>query len=78
MNKLRQRPESLIRVMIGLVFVSEGLQKFFFPDDLGTAKIPNFINPGFWKTAHDSRTGFAMSMGLLFLILLSSNKASLK
>lgn len=37
----------LIRVMVGLVFVSEGLQKFLFPDVLGSGRFAKigFSNP---------------------------------
>lgn len=34
-----------------------------------STKIPIFIESGFWKMAHDSRTDFAMLLGSIFLFL---------
>ena len=119
----------VIRLMVGLVFLSEGLQKFLFPGALGsgrfetlgipapsffgpfvgsveivcgtlvvlglfariaaiplfgvitvailTTKVPQFLNKGFWVTAHDGRTDFSMLMGLIFLLLAGSGALSL-
>ncbi len=40
----------LIRLIVGLVFLSEGIQKFLFPESLGTGRFLQigFSNPGFW------------------------------
>jgi uncharacterized membrane protein YphA (DoxX/SURF4 family) len=114
----------LIRLAVGAVFLSEGIQKFLFPDDVGagrfakiglpspellapfvgnfeivcgtlilfglftrlaalpllivittaiyTTKLPILANSGFWKMAHESRTDFAMLLGLLFLLLVGA------
>src|SRR6516225_7114836 len=114
----------LIRVMVGWVFLSEGIQKFLFPDALGvgrftkigipapqffapfvggveivcgvllivglltrlasipllidilvaiaTTKIPMLFKEGFWKTAHEARTDYAMLLGLVFLLLVGA------
>jgi uncharacterized membrane protein YphA (DoxX/SURF4 family) len=111
----------LVRLMVGGVFLSEGIQKFLFPDELGvgrflkigipaphlmapfvgvvevscgvllllglltrlvavpliidmlvaigTTKIPLFLQEGFWKTAHEARTDYAMLLGTLFLLI---------
>lgn len=122
--------KSLIpRLIVGLVFLSEGIQKFLFPDLVGvgrftkigfenaeflayfvasfeiicgilllaglltrlasiplliimataivTTKIPKFFNDGFWTMAHDSRTDFAMTMLLLFLVIYGAGKLSI-
>ena len=111
----------LIRLMVGTVFLSEGLQKFIFSEKLGSgrfAKIglpsPAFLAPfvgtieilcsilvlvglftrlavvplffiivvailstklqlfasgGFWAMLHESRTDWAMLLGIIFLFL---------
>jgi putative oxidoreductase len=40
----------LIRLIVGLVFVTEGIQKFLFPGTLGTGRFLTigFGNPAFW------------------------------
>jgi putative oxidoreductase len=40
----------LIRMAVGLVFLSEGIQKFLFPDTLGTGRFfdAGFSYPAFW------------------------------
>lgn len=119
----------LIRLMVGAVFLSEGIQKFLFPEALGigrfvkigipapeilapfvgcveiacgillllglftrlaavpllgvigtaiaTTKVPMLLKEGFWKAAHESRTDWAMLLGLLFLVLSGSGPWSL-
>ncbi len=122
--------KSLIpRLIVGLVFLSEGIQKFLFPDLVGvgrftkigfenaeflayfvasfeiacgillliglvtrlssiplliimataiaTTKIPKLLNDGFWTMAHDSRTDFAMTMLLIYLIIYGAGKLSI-
>lgn len=122
--------KSLIpRLIVGLVFLSEGIQKFIFPDLVGvgrftkigfenaeflayfvasfeitcgilllvglftrlssiplliimataivSTKIPKLLNDGFWKMAHDSRTDFAMTMLLIYLIIYGAGKLSM-
>jgi putative oxidoreductase len=41
-----------------------------------TTKIPKLVNDGFWTMAHDSRTDFAMTLLLLFLIIYGAGKLS--
>lgn len=121
-------PVLLIRLMVGAVFLSEGVQKFLFPDALGvgrfikigipwanvmapfvgvveivcgalvlmgirtaivsipllidicvavaSTKVPMLFQKGFWATAHESRTDYAMLLGLIFLILHKKKKAA--
>ncbi len=122
--------KSLIpRLIVGLVFISEGIQKFLFPDLVGvgrfikigfenaeflsyfvasfeitcgilllmglltrlasiplliimataivTTKIPKLLNDGFWTMAHDSRTDFAMTVLLIYLIIYGAGKLSI-
>lgn len=116
------------RLVVGLVFLSEGIQKFLFPESVGagrfekigfenpefwalfvasfeivcgtlvligfltriasiplliimftaliTTKIPILLEKGFWQMAHDSRTDFAMTMLLLFLIIFGAGRFS--
>jgi uncharacterized membrane protein YphA (DoxX/SURF4 family) len=119
----------LPRLIVGLVFLSEGIQKFLFPELVGTgrfekagfanpeflasfvasfeiacgtliligfsvriAAIPLFIimitaitttkipilqDKGFWQMAHDSRTDFAMTILILFLLIYGAGKLSI-
>src|ERR1035441_1705519 len=119
----------LIRVAVGAIFLSEGIQKFLFPEALGvgrffqigipwpsvmapfvgvvevlfgglvllgfltrlaaipllidismsiaTTKIPMLLKQGFWATAHEARTDFAMFFGLLFLLIVGGGRYSL-
>ena len=116
------------RLIIGLVFLSEGIQKFLFPELVGagrfekigftnpeflaafvatfeivcgvlmligfsvrvasiplliimitaitTTKIPILVEKGFWQMAHDSRTDFAMTMLIIFLLIYGAGKLS--
>jgi uncharacterized membrane protein YphA (DoxX/SURF4 family) len=119
----------LIRLMVGAVFLSEGIQKFLFPGEVGagrfakiglpspellapfvggfeivcgtlllaglltrlaaiplltiisvaiyTTKLPIFLEDGFWKTAHEARTDYAMLLGCLFLLVVGAGRWSL-
>jgi putative oxidoreductase len=119
----------LIRLAVGAVFLSEGIQKFLFPGDLGAgrfAKIglpsPEFFGPfvatfeiccgllvllglftrlaaiplliiigtaiittkiatlqekGFWATAHEGRTDYAMLLNIIFLLFVGAGVWSL-
>ena len=116
------------RLIVGLVFLSEGIQKFLFPETAGTGrfarigfpdpelwavfvaffeiscgilvlmglltriaaiplllimttaiittKIPILTEKGFWNMAHESRTDFAMTMLLIFLLIYGAGKLS--
>lgn len=39
-------------------------------------KIPILLNKGFWQMTHDSRTDFAMTMLLIFLIIYGAGRFS--
>jgi len=119
----------LPRLIVGLVFLSEGIQKFLFPEIVGagrfekigfanpeflatfvasfeiicgvlmligfsvrvaaiplliimitaitTTKIPILIEKGFWQMAHDSRTDFAMTILIIFLLIYGAGKLSI-
>ena len=43
-------PAILPRIVTGLIFLSEGIQKFLFPELLGTGRFAKigFSNPAFW------------------------------
>ena len=43
-------PALMIRLTVGLIFLSEGIQKFLYPDDLGSGRFAKLgINPSvFW------------------------------
>ena len=116
------------RLVVGLVFLSEGIQKFLFPESVGagrfekigfanpealvtlvatfeiisgllmlygfivrlaavplltimataiiTTKIPILLEKGFWQMAHESRTDFAMTMLILFILIYGAGKPS--
>ena len=119
----------LPRLIVGLIFLSEGIQKFMFPELTGagrfekigfanpefmaafvasfeivcatlvlvgfiiriasiplfiimataliTTKIPVLMEKGFWQMAHDSRTDFAMTMLIIFLLIYGAGKLSI-
>ncbi len=57
----------LIRVLIGAVFLSEGIQKFLFPDIVGEGRFEKigFNNPEFWAQFTGS---FEILCGSLILL----------
>ncbi|MFZ0565973.1 MAG: DoxX family protein [Chlamydiales bacterium] len=66
-NPLIPRSVLLIRCMVGLVFLSEGIQKFLFPNELGIGRFtkigipfPNFFAPFVG--------GFEIICGILLII----------
>jgi uncharacterized membrane protein YphA (DoxX/SURF4 family) len=117
------------RLIVGLVFLSEGIQKFLFPELVGagrfekigfanpeflasfvasfeivcsvfiliglsvriaaiplliimitaiaTTKIPILQEKGFWSMAHESRTDFAMTLLIIFLLIYGAGRLSL-
>jgi uncharacterized membrane protein YphA (DoxX/SURF4 family) len=123
------RAALLVRLLVGAVFLSEGIQKFLFAAELGagrfaklglpspeflgpfvgvfeivcgalvllglftrlaaiplliimgvaiyTTKIPTLLHDGFWKTAHDGRADFAMTMCALVLLIIGAGPWSL-
>jgi putative oxidoreductase len=66
----------LIRVIVGLVFLSEGIQKYLFPELLGTGRFMKigFSHPEFW--AYFTGT-FEIVCGALVLLGLFTRLASI-
>ncbi len=63
----------LIRAAVGVVFLSEGVQKFLFPGALGAGRfalvgIPAPGRHGVWGLLHEGRTDLAMLLSALFLV----------
>ena len=66
----------LVRLIVGLVFLTEGIQKFLFPDLLGTGRFLTigFSNPAFW--AYFTGT-FEILCGTLVILGLVTRLASI-
>ena len=66
----------LVRLIVGLVFLTEGIQKYVFPDLLGTGRFLTigFSNPAFW--AYFSGT-FEILCGTLVILGLITRLASI-
>jgi uncharacterized membrane protein YphA (DoxX/SURF4 family) len=66
----------LIRLTVGLVFLTEGIQKYLFPDLLGTGRFTTigFSNPAFW--AYFTGT-FEIICGTLIILGLITRVASI-
>lgn len=49
-NPVNDNRVLLIRMIVGLIFLSEGIQKFLFPELLGTGRFEKigFSDPAFW------------------------------
>jgi putative oxidoreductase len=61
-------PAFLIRLVVGLVFLSEGLQKFLFPAVLGSGRFGTigFVHPIFWAYftgSFEILCGFSLLIG---------------
>jgi len=69
-------PALLCRLAVGLIFLSEGLQKYLFPETLGTGRFEKigFSNPAFW--AYFTGT-FEIVCGILILIGLLTRLAAI-
>ena len=67
---------ALVRLIVGLVFLTEGIQKFLFPDLLGTGRFLTigFSNPAFW--AYFTGT-FEILCGTLVILGLVTRLASI-
>lgn len=67
-------PTLLIRLAVGLIFLSEGIQKYLFPDSLGTGRFEKmgFSHPSFW--AYFTGT-FEIVCGILILLGLLTRLA---
>lgn len=127
-NTIGDNRSLIPRLVVGCVFLSEGIQKYLFPDSIGagrfekigftnpefwamlvatfeivggtfillglftrvavlpllivmataivTTKIPILHEKGFWSMAHESRTDYAMTMLLIFLLIYGAGKFS--
>lgn len=65
----------LVRVIVGLIFLSEGIQKYLFPEITGTGRFLQigFSNPAFW--AYFTGT-FEIVCGILVLFGLITRMAA--
>jgi uncharacterized membrane protein YphA (DoxX/SURF4 family) len=66
----------LVRLAVGLIFLTEGIQKYLFPDLLGTGRFLTigFGNPAFW--AYFTAT-FEIICGTLIILGLAARLASI-
>lgn len=66
----------LVRIVVGLVFLTEGIQKFLFPEQLGTGRFEKigFSDPAFWAAFTGT---FEIICGTLVLIGLLTRFASI-
>ena len=69
-------PAIIPRLIVGLVFLSEGIQKFIYPELVGTGRFTKigFSNPGFWANFTGA---FEIICGLLILLGLLTRLASI-
>lgn len=69
-------PTPPARVIVGSVFLSEGIQKFLFPDLVGVGRFAKigFSNPAFWAYFTGS---FEITCGLLVLLGFLTRLAAL-
>ena len=74
--RTQNAPTLLCRLAVGLIFVSEGLQKYLLPDKLGSGRFAKigFSNPSFW--AYFTGT-FEIVCGILILIGLLTRLAAI-
>jgi uncharacterized membrane protein YphA (DoxX/SURF4 family) len=65
--KTKHVPAFLVRLAVGVIFLSEGIQKYLFPGSVGTARFEKagFAHPSFWAYFTGS---FEIVCGLLILI----------
>ena len=69
-------PAIIPRLIVGLVFLSEGIQKFIYPESVGTGRFIKigFSNPEFWANFTGA---FEIICGLLILLGLLTRLASI-
>jgi uncharacterized membrane protein YphA (DoxX/SURF4 family) len=67
-------PTLLIRLAVGLIFLSEGIQKYLYPDLLGTGRFEKigFAHPSFWACFTGT---FEIFCGILILLGLLTRLA---
>jgi len=52
-------------------------QPFIMITAITTTKIPILQDKGFWQMAHDSRTDFAMTLLIIYLLIFEAGKLSI-
>jgi putative oxidoreductase len=69
-------PTLIIRLAVGLIFLSEGLQKYITPDATGVGRFTKigFSNPSFWAYFTGS---FEIVSGILILVGLLTRLAAI-
>lgn len=69
-------PTLLCRLAVGLIFLSEGLQKYIRPEEVGTGRFAKigFSDPAFWSYFTG---GFEIICGILILIGFLTRLASI-
>jgi putative oxidoreductase len=69
-------PALLVRLVVGLIFLSEGIQKILFPDVLGAGRFAKigFTHPSFWTNLTAS---FEITCGILILLGLLTRIVSI-
>lgn len=69
-------PTLLCRLAVGLIFLSEGIQKYLFPDAVGTGRFVKigFSDPSFWAYFTGA---FEIICGILIVIGLLTRLASI-
>jgi uncharacterized membrane protein YphA (DoxX/SURF4 family) len=69
-------PTIIPRLIVGLVFLSEGLQKFIFPALVGSGRFMKigFVNPAFWANFTGT---FEIACGVLLLLGLFTRLAAI-
>ena len=75
-NTVNDHRAILVRLVVGLIFLTEGIQKFLFPELLGTGRFLKigFSNPAFW--AYFTGT-FEIVCSILVLMGLFTRLASI-
>lgn len=76
LNTFSDNKTILVRLVVGLIFLSEGIQKFLFPELLGPGRFLKigFSHPGFW--AYFTGT-FEILCGTLVLVGFLTRLASI-
>lgn len=75
-NTVNDKGTILVRLIVGLIFLSEGIQKYLFPELTGTGRFLKigFSNPEFWACFTAS---FEIICGIFILLGLITRIASI-
>lgn len=75
-NTVNDNRSLIPRIIVGLVFLSEGIQKFLYPEIVGVGRFEKigFENPEFWAYLV---AGFEVVGGLLILVGLLTRLAAI-